>query len=411
MKILASVYACSPYDGSERAVGWNWLCELNKYHEITALTSSVYKNDIEDYKSKYPGCLSNTNFVYIEVPYTSWHVGYNKERIYYMLWQRHAYKIAKKIIQNKHFDLVHHITYVTCVMPTYMYKLEIPFVYGPVSGGENIPAIIKYPLDKGSKRYERLRTAVQTFFRYTPNYHEAMKHAGIILATTEETKKIIPTKYHYKTKIFQAIGLSSDIFWPELKEKPKRKTKFLMAGRMLYWKGYEIGIPAFVKAVENGCEAELTILGYSEDKVYKEKLMNMCGLHLGKEIKFVDCVEYNRMKEFYDGFDVLLNCSLRDSGNFVVMEAMSRGLPVICVNTGGPKVNTTDKTAIKINPTNIDEMIIRIAEAIEKMATNNLMRKLIGVCARQYALDNFLIDKRTQIMNQIYEEVVDNSKR
>ena len=49
MNVLASVYACSPYDGSERAVGWNWLKELNKFHEITALTSHIYKSDIEDY--------------------------------------------------------------------------------------------------------------------------------------------------------------------------------------------------------------------------------------------------------------------------------------------------------------------------------------------------------------------------
>ena len=54
MKVLASVYACSPYDGSERAVGWNWIKELDKYHEITALTSHVYKNDIEDYCKKNP---------------------------------------------------------------------------------------------------------------------------------------------------------------------------------------------------------------------------------------------------------------------------------------------------------------------------------------------------------------------
>ena len=47
MKVLASVYACSPYDGSERAVGWNWITELDKYHMITAITSYKYKNDIE----------------------------------------------------------------------------------------------------------------------------------------------------------------------------------------------------------------------------------------------------------------------------------------------------------------------------------------------------------------------------
>ena len=168
MKILASVYACSPYDGSERAVGWNWLSELDKYHEITALTSHVYRADIEDYKSKNPGVLQNTKFVYLDVPNTFWHVGYRFERIYYILWQKEAYIQAKKLVHKEHFDLVHHITYVTCVLPTYMHKLGIPFLYGPVSGGENIPLIIGYPMSKKNKLVELVRTAVQIFFQSTP---------------------------------------------------------------------------------------------------------------------------------------------------------------------------------------------------------------------------------------------------
>lgn len=85
MKILASVYACSPFDGSEHAVGWNWLYELNQYHEVTALTSHVYKNDIENYLRKHPNEMRNIEFIYIEVPNSKWHVGYRLERLYYIL--------------------------------------------------------------------------------------------------------------------------------------------------------------------------------------------------------------------------------------------------------------------------------------------------------------------------------------
>lgn len=76
MKVLASVYACSPYDGSERAVGWNWIKELDKYNEIIAITSHVYRRDIEDFMKKNPTVIQNTKFVYVDVPHTKWHVGY-----------------------------------------------------------------------------------------------------------------------------------------------------------------------------------------------------------------------------------------------------------------------------------------------------------------------------------------------
>jgi len=150
MNVLASVYACSPYDGSERAVGWNWVCELDKSHQLWVITSKVYENDIERYKKSHPDALRNTDFIYVEVPkfLSFWHKGYRGERLYYLMWQKRALKVAKKLIQNVKIDLVHHITYVTCVLPTYMHKLGLPFLYGTVSGGENIPSIIHYPLHK-----------------------------------------------------------------------------------------------------------------------------------------------------------------------------------------------------------------------------------------------------------------------
>ena len=34
MKILLSAYACRPNMGSEPAVGWTWVVELCKYHDL-----------------------------------------------------------------------------------------------------------------------------------------------------------------------------------------------------------------------------------------------------------------------------------------------------------------------------------------------------------------------------------------
>lgn len=407
MRVLASVYACSPYDGSERAVGWNWIKELNKYHEITALTSQAYKNDIVDYLSKNPDEMNNTQFIYIDVPHTSWHVGYRLERLYYMLWQKQAVKVAKELTKKECYDLVHHITYVTCILPTEMYKLGIPFIYGPVSGGENIPAVIGYPMSVKSRITETIRTGAQLFFRGTPNFAKTMQEAALILTTTDETKSIIPRKYHDKVEIFQSIGLTKEMFYPEPLPKPERKPRFLMAGRMLYWKGFELGIASFVKALETGFEGELVVLGDTENnptyESYREYLKKLCGKYYDIEIKFVSKVEHSKMKEFYDGFDVFINCSLRDSGCFVVMEAMSRGLPIIVVNTGGPKINTTRETAVKIEPAPIKRMVDQISDAIIDLGINKEKREKMGNAARKHAFNTFLLGKRTKKMCDYYQ--------
>lgn len=410
MKILASVYACSPYDGSERAVGWNWIKELDKNNEITAITSHVYQHDIDDFMSKNPGVIKNTRFVYVEVPHTKWHVGYRLERLYYMLWQKTAVKKAKELCAKEKYDLVHHITYVTCILPTFMHQLDIPFLYGPVSGGENTPAVIGYPMSNKDRIVELVRSASQLFFKSTPNFSKTMKKANLILVTTEETMKLIPSRFRNKVRIFQSIGLNEDMFYPIPSRKNNDVIQFLVAGRMLYWKGFELAIRAFLQAKDNMPNIELTVLGDTENNFNYEAhlryLKALCGDSLGRSIHFVDSVPHSQMKGFYDRFDCLINCSLRDSGCFVVMEGMSRGLPVICVNTGGPKVNTTMESAIKIEPKPMSEMIDEIADAIVHLANNKELREKMGQAARTHALDYFLISKRTDQMNKFYREIL-----
>lgn len=411
MNVLASVYACSPYDGSERAVGWNWIKELDKYHHITAITCRVYKDDIEKYCKSNPDAIKNTKFVYVDVPHTSWHKGYRLERLYYILWQREAFKIAQKLIQEQRYDLIHHITYVTCILPTYMYKLGVPFLYGPVSGGENIPSIIKYPLSKKESLIEKIRFASQVFFRLTPNYYRTMKNAKLILVTTEETRAIIPQKFQYKVRVFQSIGLEKEMYYPAPMGRTQRQTvEFLAAGRMMHWKGFDLTIQAFIKAINQGCDARLTILGDTENnsdyEAYRTALKKKCGKYLNDKVVFVSSVPHSEMKVFYDRYDVLINSSLRDSGCFVVMEAMSRGLPVICVNTGGPKVNTTKESAMKIEPEPMPQMIDNICDAIKQLCDSPEKRKKMGCAAREYALKNFDIETRTLKMNEFYSEVV-----
>src|SRR5262249_17128782 len=41
--------------------------------------------------------------------------------------------------------------------------------------------------------------------------------------------------------------------------------------------------------------------------------------------------------ELYDTHSLLLFPSLHDSGGFVVLEALSHGLPVVCLDLGGPR--------------------------------------------------------------------------
>nr|WP_280922332.1 glycosyltransferase family 4 protein [Youngiibacter multivorans] len=226
----------------------------------------------------------------------------------------------------------------------------------------------------------------------------------MILTATEETSRLIPKKYHNKIKIFQAIGLSDQFLYPEPQFKQNKKCRFLMVGRMLKLKGFEIGIDAFVSALNTGINAELVILGDGNSEHLRTLKKKSETVH--EAIKFTEQVEYKKMRQFYQEFDVLLNCSMRDSGGFVVIEAMGCGLPVICIDTAGPKVNTTIDSAIKIKPANYSVMKKNLKEAIINMANNPELRETMGRAAYNRAINKFAASNRTKIMNEFYNQII-----
>lgn len=411
MKLLISAYACRPNIGSEPAVGWSWIMQLCKYHDLFVLTNFTNQKYIQEYQEKNPHLFNNITFVYVRPSkkLTFWYKEWERlERVYYCIWQRKAYQVARKLNKKEHFDCVQHLTYVTCIMPTYMHKLNIPFIYGPIAGGERIPSIIGYPMEKKDYLIELIRSLTLNIPKISLNSQRAFKHAKKIIVVTESTKKLVPPKYHYKTQIHQAISIDDAFFEPKpnFNDKKLNNTcRILIAGRMLGWKGFELGITAAKIALQKGADIDLTVLG-SGSETHFIKLKDLSMPYLNDKIHFVSSVPYEEMKKFYDSFDLLLNCSLRDSGCLVVMESMSRGLPVICVNTGGPQVNTTSDTAIKIDPKPFQNMAEEIAQALIDLAEDSLKRYSLAQNSYEYACENFSISNKINNFLYVYDEVV-----
>lgn len=121
-------------------------------------------------------------------------------------------------------------------------------------GGENIPIEIEFPLSKQEQRLENHMKIMQSLIKLCLINKQEYKNAGIILCTTEETRQLVPTKWKNKTAIMQTIGISmsEDVYRKRrycLENKPVKRNNIniIMAGRPLYWKGYNIAVAAIKK--------------------------------------------------------------------------------------------------------------------------------------------------------------------
>ncbi|WP_335337728.1 hypothetical protein [Nostoc piscinale] len=193
MKILISAYACEPGQGSEPGVGWNFAQQMSKYHQVWVLTSNCHRFAIEaELARKSP---SNLNFIYLD-PFgliIDWsQKGKLTQKwvyLHYYLWQITAYLVSRKLHQKISFDIVHHVTYVKYNSPSFLCLLPIPFIWGPVGGGEFTPKDFWSSLNFQSKIYEFLRNTACFIGECDPFVRLTARRSVLAWATTEDTAK------------------------------------------------------------------------------------------------------------------------------------------------------------------------------------------------------------------------------
>lgn len=401
MNILLSAYACEPNKGSEPGVGWSWAIELAKHHSVWVLTRDNNESTINKYLQENP-TYKNTNlhFVYVGLSpnLTFWKKGRRGMRLFYMMWQYKATKVAQELHKNINFDLVQHVTFVSYTQPSYMYKLGIPMIWGPISGGENIPNVIKLKMSIREKSIEFFRKLSQKFALILPSIRMTMKKSEYIFVATEETKDKIPIKYRNKVKVISAIGLE---FIPKLNNKNKNKShkvKIIMAGRLIYWKAFDIGIKAYLNIVEKYPNTELHILGQGDKK---NSLEVLAGRYLNKNIFFQNPISHDEIFDFYYQYDIFMNTSLRDSGCMTMMEALSVGLPCVTISCGGPKKMANKY--MKVEPDENEIVINNLANKLEILIDNINNSSVI----EQYKIDIESLTMKSKINNikTIYNEL------
>ena len=383
MKILLSAYACEPNKGSEPGVGWSWATELAKKHEVWVITRDNNEPTITEYMQVNPNYQNdNLHFIYVGLSkkLTFWKKGRRGMRLFYMLWQKKAVKIAAEWNKIIGFDFVQHVTFVSYTQPTYMYKLGIPLIWGPVSGGENIPFGIKIKMSKKEWIIESVRKLSQYMALITPSVRKTMKKSKYIFVATEETREKIPQKYQKKASILPAIGIERMPNASRI-DRNDSKVKIVMAGRLIYWKAFDIGLKGFLKIADQHPNAELHILGEGNKK---DELKRLAGKYLNKQVFFEKPIPHDQIYEFYKKFDIFLNTTLRDSGCMTMMEAMSVGLPCVAIATGGPKVLLMGEPIGSINVKDYDSTVQLVSSSLANLIVDARIREQLSLTQYDY---------------------------
>ena len=388
MNVLVSACACAPGVGSELEIGWRWSLEIARLgHQVWVITRTAHRTAIEIELARL-GPIPNLQFVYHDPP--SWCLrllnGRIGTRIRYRMWQNGAYAVARSLTRHIDFDRVHHVTWQAVRYPSRMGELGIPFFFGPVGGGETAPWQLRVGYGVRGWVAAILRDGYNAAARLSPWLRTMSAQADRILVTTEQTRSLIPTRHRSKAHIQLGIGCDPPTNHTAPHTTPDT-LQFLFVGRFLDWKGMHLGIPAFASAQTHMPNMRLTLIGDGPAARSWRRLARQCDV--GGSVTFQPWIRRDELLARYSEYDALLFPSLHDPGGMAVLEALARGLPVICLDLGGPGfvVDDTCGRAIPTGNRPRQDVIDALSIALLDIAADGAYRESLAEGARRRALE------------------------
>ncbi|PZR38054.1 MAG: hypothetical protein DI538_10650 [Azospira oryzae] len=401
--ILATAYAVNPYKGSEDGMGWNFILQIARYNNVIAITRENNRKHIEQYMMEHSHPVyEKISFLYFDLPYWMrwWKKGSRGALFYFWLWQRAmpAFVKQKQLI----FDIAHNVNFHNDWTPSYLWKLKKPFVWGPVGHHPQVPFrfLKKYPLHYLIK--DKLTWIVKkTCWLFSPSLKNTIHNANHILCMNNDVRKHV--RIQAKAHSIMPSVATEDFGYS--KEGNGSRFTLISVGRLVPLKGFDLTILSFAGFIQSLPDAEkekceLIIVGSGPEKNFLEELVQKSSIH--SYVRFIDWIDRKELVHLYQQSALFIFPSHEGAG-MVVAEAMSFGLPVICLDNAGPGEFIDQHAGIAVPARDRNETIVALSEAIRQLYENPTLLTEMSEGARRRFNDFFHWDRRGDQLHKIYQ--------
>jgi glycosyltransferase involved in cell wall biosynthesis len=166
---------------------------------------------------------------------------------------------------------------------------------------------------------------------------------------------------------------------------------------LTYWKGAELALRAVAACNRR---VSLTVVGEGSQRRRLGRLVNT--LEIGDRVTFTGKLTYEQVQAAYLDHDVFLFPSLQDSGGLAALEAMATGLPVVCLDLGGPGMAVTPPCGIAVTPTHPGAAVRDLARGLDVLGADPELRARMGDAARERVSQAYSWDEKGALVRALY---------
>lgn len=415
MRVLIAAIACQPKGGSEGYVGWSCVNAISIDHEVHVITSGVFQKEIEKELATHPR-RSKISFSFTGEAFR-WHenrlIARAQSWMQYGRWVKEASEIARTVCEERHFDVLHHITYATWRMGTPLAGLSRPLIFGPVGGGERFPLSFLNMLSPLSGLFEILRSASGWLAKKSKRVKQSISTSALLLANNRETKELflglggLEAKIEIMSQSFLSAERMKQLKCAQPKSNSQEKLTIFAGGNLEGRKGVAIVLRALSILSQWKIPYEFTYGGKGPELRHLVQLARKLHLRDSNVRLGQVLTQENYFCELKRAHIYLLP-SLREGAPVTMMEAMAASCVPVVGKCGGAAMLVNEDCGILIPITSPSVMAETIADKLRFLWKNpEVLRKLgdsASLRVEEKCSENFY---RKQI-NRYYQNVAVN---
>lgn len=405
--ILVTAYAVEPYKGSEDGMGWNMILQIARFQKVIAITRKNNRLPIEKYmeENDVPEA-EHIQFVYFDLPQylRFWKKGGRGALLYFYLWQLGVALWLRG--KNWSFDLAHNLNFHNDWTPSFLWLTGKPMVWGPVGHHPLIPSNFLAPYGAKARFRNRLRWMTkQWFWRCSPMLWMTKRRAAHIFAMNTNAAENLGVDPKNIT-LLPSVGCEAT----EVVEKEFSTTSFtvLSVGRFVALKGFDLTIRAFAEFIKELPEthrqkARLILVGKGPELPRMKQWIAEAGIEAQTEI--IPWVKRDQLSMIYQQADVFLFPSHEGAG-MVVAEALSYGLPVLCLDNCGPGELIKSSCGRKVPYSDYQTTVTLLSEQLTECFFDLGLRKKLSNGAFRHFRTWLKWDVKGMIFKEVYDSLL-----
>ncbi len=404
MKILVNCFVCSPYRGSEPGMGWNFVSNLSRLHELHIITEYESQPDLERYFDEHPHVKENMHVYYLSKPSHEtlrkiWPPSYYW---FYKKWQKKALALALELDKKEHFDIVHQLNMIGYREPGYLWKMNKPLVWGPIGGFQMTPWKLLPSMGLKGFIFYASRNLINLWqMRFNRRVHTMAQKASQIICASQDGYNAVTKLWKREAVIIPEVGLTTIPKDNVCNEKDDDMLRLCWSGMHEPRKSLNLLLEA-VNLCQNKEHIEVNVVGDGPSNGKWKRLAARLGL---QHINWYGWVPRDTSLRLMQSSHAFVITSLCDDTTTVVLEALSIGLPVVALNHTGFANVLTNECGIKIDICSRTQVVRDLAKAIDRLYEDKSYRHSLGQGARNRAQD-FTWDKKVQTIYDIYSKIV-----